>query len=247
MMQSDFCAALLDPGLPVPHGLTDPQGRPAGKRFNVYRNNVAVGLTTALETGFPVVRKLVGPDFFSAMAAVFLRRHPPTSAVLMHFGTHLPDFISSFPPVAHLRYLPDIARIECAIRASYHSADALPLPPGHIVTLPPARLLAARLTLAPSLRIIRSRYPVWSIWAANSYATSTPAQNRAEDVVVLRPDFDPAPHLLAPSAFDFLAALAKGQTVGEAIETAGDAHDLPATIALLVGGGALVGLTEETT
>ena len=50
--QSAFAAALMDPTQPAPEGLRDPFGGPAGKRFDVYRNNVAVSLTEALETGF---------------------------------------------------------------------------------------------------------------------------------------------------------------------------------------------------
>ena len=45
--QDDFVAALLRPDADVPLGLSDPEGRPAGKRFNVYRNNVAVSLKDA--------------------------------------------------------------------------------------------------------------------------------------------------------------------------------------------------------
>ena len=45
MQQSDFTAAILDPDAPVPPGLLDPEGRPAGKRFNVYRNNLAASLS----------------------------------------------------------------------------------------------------------------------------------------------------------------------------------------------------------
>ena len=61
--QESFTEALLTPEHPVPDGLIDPAGRPAGKRFDVYRNNVAVSLTGALETAFPVIRKLVGDVF----------------------------------------------------------------------------------------------------------------------------------------------------------------------------------------
>ena len=51
--QDAFRAALLDPSLVAPEGLTDGQGRPAGRRFDVYRNNVSVALADALETAFP--------------------------------------------------------------------------------------------------------------------------------------------------------------------------------------------------
>ena len=34
MRQAEFRDALLDPDLPVPAGLTDPQGHPAGRRFD---------------------------------------------------------------------------------------------------------------------------------------------------------------------------------------------------------------------
>ena len=81
-----FARALLDPEAEVPWGLTDPEGRPAPKRFSVYRNNVASSLTRALEAAFPTVRKLVGDEFFAAMAGVFLRAHPPQSRMLMLYG-----------------------------------------------------------------------------------------------------------------------------------------------------------------
>lgn len=123
--QSAFHAALMDAARPVPEGLRDPAGRPAGKRFDVYRNNVAVSLTRALETGFPVLRKLVGAEFFSAMAGVYLRTHPPTSPLLQQYGQDMPGFLRGFPPAKSLPYLPDIARLELA-RAARLSRRRLP-------------------------------------------------------------------------------------------------------------------------
>ena len=76
MNQSRFRAALLDPGQPAPPGLTGPGGGPAARRFGIYRNNVTASLTEALRQSFPVVRALVGEDFFTAMAIAHLRAHP---------------------------------------------------------------------------------------------------------------------------------------------------------------------------
>ncbi|MDP4031781.1 MAG: DNA-binding domain-containing protein [Pseudorhodobacter sp.] len=249
MSQARFRAALLDPDCAVPEGLIDPQGRPAGKRFAVYRNNVAVGLTEALEVGFPVLRRLVGMEFFAAMAGVFLRAHPPDSRMMMFYGAEMPDFLRHFPPVAHLPYLPDVARLELALRAAYHAADRPALAAERLAALPPERFLAARLQLAPALRLIVSDWPIHAIWRANTKSANTRSDAaapaiRAESVVVLRPEFDPVPHLLAPGAAVFLAALLAGETVGTAMDKAGEGHDLSASLTLLLNGGAIVGLHE---
>ena len=240
MSQSAFVAALLDPALPVPLGLVDPAGLPAGKRFDVYRNNVAGGLTSALETGFPAVRKLVGEPFFAAMAGVFLRAHPPKDRVLMIYGNEFPAFLSAFQPVAHLGYLPDMARLEQAIRESYHAADHAP---ADMAGLTPEVLLARRLRLAPSARLIQSRWPVHAIWAATMHGGPAPVAV-AQDVLVLRPGFDPVPHLLAAGGGAFVAALGQGRTLAEAIDLAGEGFEAGAGLGLLLAQGAIVEVLE---
>ena len=241
MSQSEFRAALLDPDRPAPAGLTDPEGRPAGRRFDVYRNNVTVSLTEALRHAFPVVRKLVGEDFFTAMAREHLRAHPPTSPLLMFYGADMPGFLAGFPPVAHLGYLPDIARLELALHGSYHAADATPVAAGALGALSPLAFLGSRVRLAPALRLVRSDWPIHAIWHANVSGGEPPVQRRAEDVLVLRPEYDPIPELLPEGAAVFVEALSQGETLGAAVERAPDL-DLTATLSLLITGGAIVGL-----
>lgn len=245
MSQSSFTAALLDPEKPVPEGLIDAAGQPAGRRFAVYRNNVVNSLTEALEQGFPVLQKLLGAAYFTALAGVFVRAHPPKSRLMMFYGAELPDFLAQFPPLAHLPYLPDVARVELALRASYHAADAAPLPPEVLGALTPEAFMAARFTLAPALRLIRSDYPVWSIWQANTKPDAPAPVMRPEAALVLRPEFDPAPHLLPLGGADFIAALMQGQTIAEAVDAAGEGFDPSACLGLLIHGGALIGLSEE--
>lgn len=243
MNQAAFAAALLDPEAPVPEGLVDPEGRSAPKRFSVYRNNVASSLTRALEAAFPTVRKLVGDQFFGAMAVVFLRAHPPTSCMLMLYGDAFPEFLEGFPPVRHLGYLPDVARVDQAMRESYHAADAQALDEAAFQRLIGADLAGLRLRLAPSLRLMRSAWPVVSIWAANHEA-GPPPRAQAEDALILRPEFDPRPQVLPPGGGALVTGLLAGERLGDAVSAAGTDLDLPAVLGLLIAGKAITGVSE---
>ncbi|TAG13863.1 MAG: DUF2063 domain-containing protein [Rhodobacterales bacterium] len=243
MNQAAFAAALMDPDAAVPGGIVDALGRPAPKRFSVYRNNVASSLTRALEAAFPNVRQLVGEAFFGAMAVVFLRAHPPRSRMMMLYGDDFPGFLEGFPPVAGLPYLADVARLDQAMRESYHAADASPLAEDAFQTLLGDDIAGLRVQLAPAVRLVRSRWPVVSIWTAHAEGGPPPAPG-AEDALVLRPAFDPLPHRLPPGGGAFVAALLAGQTLGQAVDAAGSELDLPSILSLLIAGRAIVGVTK---
>ena len=216
--QPGFRAALLDAALPCPAGLTDGTSRPAGRRFDVYRNNVAVGLADALEQSFPVVRKLLGETFFRAMAAVHLRQHPPRSPLMMFYGADFPGFLASFAPVAHLPYLPDVARLELALRDSYHAADASPIDPARLAALDPEALARVRLRLTPALRLIRSDWPVHAIWHANTDPTAPAPQPGPQAALILRPAFDPLALAIPLPQAAAIAALLEGEVLGQALD-----------------------------
>ena len=159
--QAEFIAGVLDPARAAPEGLTDADGAPAAKRFDVYRNNVAVSLTEALKSAFPALLSLVGDEFYTAMAGVYLRAHPPQSPLMMFYGADMPAFLDGFAPVGHLPYLADIARLELALRTAYHAPDATPLDAQAIA---PEALMTHPVTLAPAVQLIRSRFPLLSIY-----------------------------------------------------------------------------------
>ena len=235
--QTTFREALLDPEAARPNGLKDGKGQPAGRRFDVYRNNVTVSLTEALEVGFPVIRKLVGQENFKLLASAYLRRHPPHSPLMMHFGADMPLFLAEFEPTRNTGYLPDVARLELAIRASYHAADADAVNAADLEALPPEVLIGSRVQLASSLRLVRSRWPILSIWRFNVEEGANSPEMAAEDVLVARPDLDPVPGLLPPGGAEFINALLTGATFGDAMDKASDASrdfDLPVVLTLLV-------------
>lgn len=243
-----FRTALLTPTDPVPDGLQDAAARPAGRRFDVYRNNVAVSLTEAMHTAFPVITKLLGAENMDGLAGLFLRAHPPSSPLMMHYGEAFPAFVASLPQLSHLGYLPDVARLELALRAAYHASDAAAIDPSDLAALPPEDLMQSRLILAPSLRLIRSDWPLYDLWLYNTAPDAPKPQPLAQDVLILRPEFDPQPHPLPAGGAACIEALQQGQPLGAAIEAATAAapdFDLTSILTLLLQGQAITSLSQE--
>jgi hypothetical protein len=245
--QSDFITAVLDPAAAVPQGLVGPNGTPAQKRFAVYRNNVAVSLTDALRNAFPAILSIVGEEFFDAMAGVYLRAHPPESPLMMFYGAQMPTFLTAFPPVAELPYLPDVARLELAMRTSYHAADTAAISPEALQSLAPDALMSAQLSLAPSVRVLRSDWPLYAIHLANTTPDAPAVTPGAQDVLLTRPEFDPLPSLLPAGGADFIEALAKGATFGAAFEAASATpdFDLSPVLGALLAGNAITRIDQK--
>ncbi len=216
--QSKFIEAVCNPDKPVPDGITSRASKNA-KRFAVYRNNVISGLTEALERAFPVIRKLVGDEFFKAMAGNFVREFPPNSPLMMRFATEFPEFLESFEPVQSLPYLADVARLEIALRESYHAEDSSPISQEAFAAVPADKLVDARIELAPSIRLLGSESPIFSIWLANTSDGPKP-KPAAEEVAVVRKQFDPVPKLLEPGEHELLQTLLAGGSLGHAFENA---------------------------
>lgn len=240
-LQDAFARALLDPHAPCPPGLVAWNGSDAALRLDVYRNNVVASLVAALAQTFPVVRELVGTAFFDAMAACFVRRHPPRSPVLAHYGDRLPDFVADFEPAATLPYLADVARLELARVQAFHAADAPVLDPAAIAAAlaDPDRLPSLRWPLQPSLALVRSRFAFVSIWAAHQGEADLADVDvdRAQCALVIRREADVLVVALDDAAARFVDALGRGATLGEAATQAATdpSFDLTATLALLIG------------
>lgn len=244
MNSAEFTAALLDPAAPIPQGLIDPHGRAAPRRFDVYRNNVTLGLIRVLQAGFPATRALVGDVFFAAMAGEYARACPPKTRIMMLYGEDFADFIAQFPPAHALAYLPDVARLEQAIRRSYHAADASSINPTAFGALGEDGLQSVRLRFAPALQIVASDWPIFGIWVANMRG-APPPQMRAEAVIVMRPDFDPIPLLLPEHSLACVRALMRGAALGTALELATECFDLSMLLQMLLTGGAITGILQD--
>ena len=238
-VQAQFRAPLLDAKLEQPSGLQDGAGQPANTRYNVYRNNVFVALRDALHVNFPILAKLLGTEPFSKLTNEYLRQHPPTSPLIMYYGSKMPAFLSDFPPLQHIGYLPDVATLELALRQSYHAADAEPLDAATLNAADPEHI---SLTFAPATRLIQSDWPLHDLWRFNSEIDAPTPRAIAQSILVTRAEFDPEPHPLTPAQFAWATSVQRGETLGLAHNHAlqiDSAFDLTPLLTLLFRHNAL--------
>jgi hypothetical protein len=240
--ETSFANALLTADAPIPRGVTAHNATVPVRRFAVYRNNVMAGLGKALGSRFPVVEKIVGEEFFAAMARVFVTAQPPRSPLLATYGDHFPAFIAAFEPARELPYLADVARLEAARTRAYHAADATPVDADRFATLDRENIGDIRIDMHPSAGIVRSPHPIVTIWAMNSAERELApiADWRGEDALVARPCLDVQVRTLPPGGAAFLLALAAGRPLCEAAEAAladDPDFDLTGNLAGLIGSG----------
>lgn len=216
MSLEPFLAALTDPQMPVPPGVTCARGQRDAKRFAVYRNNVHVSLVEALRKGFPVTSRVVGDPFFAAMARVYVGDHKPKSPLMFTYGDNLPEFISGFPPATPLPYLADLARLEYAWTQCYHAADAPPLALDRLSAIAPHDFHDILLKPHPATRLLRSDHPVGSIWMAHQVTQVGKVPMTGHEVVLItRPHAQVRVTIVPATDHDFLSALLAGASLGE--------------------------------
>ncbi len=245
VQQAAFAAALLDPDAPLPPQAVAHHGQPPNRRFAVYRNNVIAGLIDALRAKFPATARIVGDEFFAAMARVYIARHLPRSKILHEYGDDFGAFIDTFEPATSLPYLGDVARLEDARIRAYHAADAVPLAPEFFQAIDPGDIGDMRCKLHPSFALIRSLHPVVTIWAMNAGEMPLRAieDEGGEDAIIVRPESTVLVRALPPGGADFLAMLSEGATLSVAATHAlacAPHFDLTANLAGLIQSGLVI-------
>ncbi|MCI4660302.1 MAG: DNA-binding domain-containing protein [Neomegalonema sp.] len=247
--QSEFSSALLASDAPIPGDVArGKDGAPARKRFNVYRNNVVVSLCEALARGFPVSQRLVGEAFFSAMASVYVRTHPPLSPLMIYYGETFPDWLAGFEPAQSIAWLPDIARIEWARRCAYHAGEA-PVATSDDLGKAAAQIGAERLgelqlRLHPSVSVLRSAHPIFDLWQAAAGGEKAVAAG-AQAVLVLRPEMEVTVSRCPVGAAAFVVALSSLVPLGASAAQAQEADNrfsLEESLSWLLAVGAITAI-----
>ena len=226
-------------------------GIPPAASLAIYRNNVHSRFADALADVFPATCRIVGDAFFRFAADCFVAAHPSRAGTLIGFGREFPRFLRGFEPASSLPYLPDVAALEFLHRDAFHAAEASPLDAGLLHALADRHGDALCLTLHPSARLLRAPFGVLDVWQANLQDDPAPMAiaDRAEHLLIIRPDADVHVRRVTEAGFAVLAALGDGLPLGRSIEAVDGlpgADALPAELAALIAYGTFTHAHPET-
>jgi len=211
--QEEFSKALFNTDIVAPDATRAPDRTKAGKRFDIYRNNVIVSLVNALRDGFPLCEKLVGSVFFSELARAFVQQELPSSPLLSFYGCELPTFISNTKATDSVPYMADIASIEYARRMSYFAADADYIDPKTYQEFNELELLDIIPLLHPSVYMLSSSFPIYDIWKRLNSIGTGEIGSKAQDIIIFRHQSKIIVKNVPRGTSEFLKNIQKGDNI----------------------------------
>lgn len=245
--QQAFACGLANGAAPA--GLSGPP-EVAARRFAVYRNNIRLTRMAALKNAFPLVRNIVGDEFFDGLAREYAATHDSASGDLNQYGCAFASFLAHFEPAGELPYLPDCARLDWQCHLAYQAADCARLDPARLGGVAPEHHSRLRLATQAGVALLASPYPLAQIWRVNQIGYTgdmridfAPA---AQHAMVFRVGFDVRVDAIGRGEHAFLANVIAGQPLGTALDGAlesADDFDFPAAFARWLEDGLFTGFS----
>jgi hypothetical protein len=212
-------------------------------RLAVYRGNVYGNLAKALAGAYPITCKIVGEEFFDAMAREYARARPSTSGDLNRYGRDLAEFVAAFPHTADLAYLPDVARMEWLAHLAYYAGDPAPFDIAALGRVTENEYPLLRFRLAPACALLESEWPLGRIWTIHqddyAGAFDIDLDSGPDRILVHRPRWRAEVLSLGAGDLAFLRSLSRGDCLGTALEAGSDepGFDPSAALARWIGLG----------
>ena len=224
------------------------------RRVEVYRNNHREIYRKTLAASFPVVERLVGEACLAGLAREYTRKHPSRSGDLQQYGKNFPAFLESSYGNTRFRYLPDVATLEWALEEVHLEPDEPALAISEFGRFREDDYGNLVFVARRAVRLLRSRYPIFSIWRANQPGSDdrVDLDRGGEAVAVARSGSDLQVHKLDRPSFCLAAELARGSRLEDAwqptdgepeTDNNGAAPDLAAALQTILSLGLFAGVS----
>ena len=246
VQQQALVAALFDwPATSAIEKVANYAGKDCVRGLQAYQANGHALACRALRAAYPVLTQMLGEDSMDDLARAVWHAHPPLHGDVAQWGGAVADFVADSEQLRSEPYLADVARLEWALHQSLGVADgAADLATLALLSTEDPSVLGLR--LAPATQVLRSVWPVASVWRAHvegepslEEAGARLRARAAEDVIVWREGLQARAREALPGEADVLAVLLQGGSLGQALDNA-PTLDTAAWLPLAVQSGLLL-------
>lgn len=138
----------LDPQYPDPHN-----------GLKVYRGNLVFGLIGAMKETYVFTRVLLGDNNFNFFCRDFLYQNPSRDSDLIQYGEGFGEFLATRTEIAHLAFIPEVARLEWALERAFYAKPELSFT-GEL----PENWKESKPRFKNSVLLVQSQYKVHEAW-----------------------------------------------------------------------------------
>ena len=199
-------------------------------RLGVYANGYPARIAEALREAYPALLHVVGNDEFHRLVHRYLPHVPAGNYNLSEVGARLPEFLADDELGNSLPFATDLARLEWAVHRAFHAPELEPFDAASVAAWTEQDWQNAVLEFQPAVALVRSLWPIRSIWQARSTPRDQidiELEGRPEQAVVYRAGFRVACDAIAEAEAAVLATLLDGEPLGRAMQIVADSSADP--------------------
>ena len=186
------------------------------QRVGIYHGMYLLRMIEALTADYGALAQFLGEDAFEEMVRGYVERFPSRSYTFNRLGDSLPEYIAT-STLKRRVFLRDLAMLELAMTHVFDEAEVEPMPGDAIASVPPDRIIDARIVPIPALRLLSLDYDVNEAFQAFRDERAMTPHRRKIWLAVHRRDYSVFRMPLTRDAFTFLSFLIAGETIGGAI------------------------------
>lgn len=192
------------------------------RNISVYHHHVGLSLMKAMENAYPLIRKLLGDDFFHMTAQEYIRQYPSRSGNLYDYGNYFSDFLAEYQPVHDLIYLSEVAEFEWASHVIYLAAEHAPFDAAALAQYTQEQYENLYFRLHPAAWLHKFHFPMLEIidLCHSEQQERIDLHGSGVNLLVIRRDLDISLHALSQEDFLFLQALNENETLSQALQAA---------------------------
>lgn len=186
------------------------------RRLAVYQHAYRWRLVEALRDTYGHTHRYLGDTRFDAAALAHVEAHPPVHASLRDYGDGFDGTLAAAHPGSG--ELPELARLDLALRRAFDGPDAPVLTLGGLAALGPARWAEASFELQPTARRFPLCFNTLPLWQALDEEREPPMPEplpEPAEVIVWRRGHQPHFRSLGPFEAAALDAVQSGASFAE--------------------------------